>query len=187
MCDFEQIKPMIETDFSKVIRKTSQSRKALTLALTYLDQPELDLRTAALTEVDRLFKRMKSNSLEDITMRCAQARILNVPFTLPRLEVIQAPTVRKRFGILATAWMEWAAGKSPHDLLESAPKSSTEFGGALQWMSLDPWAAAIAALGNEDVSEARRLFRRSVQLGTQCQTESNPVVQWAYAASFFHP
>ena len=186
MCDFEQIKPMIEPEFSKLIRKTTQSRKALSLALTYLERPGNDLRSEVLTEVRKLFQRSRGSSIEDITIRCALARILNEPFTTPKVEVVQSPTVRKRFGVLASAWIEWSAGHNPLALLSTAPAHAAEFGGALQWMSLDPWQAAIEALASNNTDEARRLFRRSVQLGTQCQTESNPVVQWAYAATFFH-
>jgi len=185
MCNSEQIDPMIASELSNKIRKTSQSRKALSLALTYLDHPGLELRNEVLAEVDRLHSRSRGTAVEDVTIRCALAKILGVPFTCQKVEVVQSPTVRKRFGILASAWMEWAAGLSPWALLQKAPAHAVEFGGALQWMSLDPWQAAIEALAVNDTDEARRLFRRSVQLGTQCQTDSNTVVQWAYTASFF--
>ena len=185
MCDSRQIKPMIEPEVLNTIRKTTQSRKALSLALTYLDRPGLELRNEVLSEADRLYHRSRGGAVEDVTIRCALAKILGVSFITPRVEVVEAPTVRKRFGVLATAWMEWAAGLSPLKVLQKAPAHALEFGGALQWMSLDPWQAAIEALAVDNTDEARRLFRRSVQLGTQCQTESNPVVQWAYAATFF--
>ncbi len=127
----------------------------------------------------------KGEPIEERVVFAAHAKILGSTVTLAKFEPVKKPVDRSLYERTALAWLTWAAGMGPSALLQALPKAN-EFGGAIHVMALEPWARATKALHEQDFEEARRLFRRSIELGTQYGTETNEVVQWAYVASFFH-
>lgn len=159
---------------------------AHTVLITTLDSlTDPTQRDTALRLVREWYDRNLNASIEEQTIRGAQAKILGECFTLPMFTPAKKPADRAMFETLSKAWLTWAAGTNPEELLVSVAKPA-EFGGAIHLMALEPWGFGIRALAKKDVEEARRFFHRSIELGTQYATETNDVVKWTYAASFFH-
>jgi hypothetical protein len=95
------------------------------------------------------------------------------------------PEDRKLFEMVVHAWIAWVSGTQ--DLFESHVEGPPSRGdGLIHRMALGYWAGAVENLTRHDLVEARRLFRRAAELGGQFGTESNPVVLWTYAASFWN-
>lgn len=86
------------------------------------------------------------------------------------------------------AWLGWASGQDPGRAsrevarLQETPPEST---GALHRATLSLWLSAIERLADEDLPEARRLWKRAIEIGSSLGTESHPAILWSYAASFF--
>ena len=155
----------------------------LIIAIEALD--DSGQRETALKLIEEWYARGKNSTVEETTVRSAHEVILRLPVVAPKFEPAKKPSDRRMFETIAKAWTTWAMGADPRTLLQSIPKPS-EYGGAIHMMALEPWGAAIKALFEKDADEALRLFRRSMELGSQCETETNDVVQWTYVASFFH-
>lgn len=108
--------------------------------------------------------------------------------TPPEFEPSKKPYDRYLFEATARVWILWASQTDPDkamkelQALKSPPAGAA---GALHLMALNPWRDAVEALLRRDAAKARRLFWRASELGSQFGTESNPAVQWTYAASFF--
>lgn len=108
----------------------------------------------------------------------------------PRTPPVERPYDRHLFEMVALAWIRWATGTDLDRAREDLQKLGEDggyqpHGGALHMMALRPWQMAVEALIRGDRQEARRLFKRATELGSQCGTETNPSIQWAYAATFF--
>lgn len=142
-------------------------------------------KTLALQLIAEWYDRGQQGTVEEQIIYGAHARILGRTVILPKFEPSKKPADRRMFEVIAKAWLTWATGGDPTPLLNARPKPS-EYGGAIHMMALEPWAAATKALHERNGEEARRFFRRSVELGSQYDTETNEVVKWAYVASFFH-
>ena len=127
------------------------------------------------------YERDEGSSVEDQVIRGAQALLLKELVSFPSFEPVKKPADRRAFETLAKAWLVWAAGGDPQPTL---PKSK-EFGGALHMMALEPWGEAIRALSNQNTPEAKRLFRRALELGTQYGTDTNDAIHWAFLGSFY--
>lgn len=96
------------------------------------------------------------------------------------------PEDQRIFELTAHAWVTWASGGTePFESQIDSPPSGGE--GLIHRMALGYWAVAVENLTKKDLPEARRLFRRATELGGQFGTETNPVVLWTYAASFWTP
>jgi len=130
-------------------------------------------------------------SPEGILTRFAMERIVGVAHgAVPEREPVDEPFERRLFETTALAWIRWATGTELElargDLLQLQEVGDYQpQGGALHLMTLRPWQLAVGALLGGDTQEARRLFKRSTELGGQCGTETNPAVQWTYAASLY--
>lgn len=57
--------------------------------------------------------------------------------------------------------------------------------GAVHRMALLLWLDALQKLQEDDPEAARRLWKRSLEVGASFGTMSHPVVLWSYIASFF--
>jgi len=94
------------------------------------------------------------------------------------------------FEVIARGWVAWATKLGREEARKAlrkipAPKGPRQEGGALHLMAMQPWASAVDALLQHDRDEARRFFRRATELASQCGLETNPAIQWTYAASYF--
>jgi hypothetical protein len=156
----------------------------LITVLESLDDPEQ--RRTALKLVREVYDLSGGTVLvEDAVVRGAQAKILGEPVSTPGFKPVKNPHDRRAFEVLATAWLVWASGGDPLPFVANVPKP-LEYGGALHLMALEPWGRAIAALSAGDTEEALRQYKRSIEFGAQYDIETSDVIQWTYAASFFH-
>jgi len=173
------------------VQQLMAQSEALSTALAHTERGAD--RNEALCLVRRALERGTFLTVEELTIRSAMRLILGQA-TLTggesyRFYAAVRPPSRHFFETVARAWMIWAE-KGPasealaelHQLEDPSPKE-----GALHLMALFPWKLATEALLEEDPAEAKRQFLRSTELGSQFGTETNPVIQWAYAASFFCP
>ncbi len=183
----------------EVLRLIAQA-EAVSTALACLDvsipvypqPPEDQIRALRLVQAC-LTKSPAPTTVEDRIIQSAMSLILSQEVKLPEFHPTAEPPEQQLFEIVAHAWMIWAAGEPSSetladlslafaDLAQLAPSMK---GGALHLMALQPWRLAVEALLREDNSEAVRQFHRSSELGSQFGTETNPAIQWTYAASFF--
>jgi len=124
-------------------------------------------------------------------IRYAMEHITGRPHTQrPKVKPFGKSLDKRTFEATAIAWLRWASQESDGlDALRQSQEDGESYqpqGSALHLMALRPWHLAVRALLLGDRGEAKRLFRRSTELGSQCGTESNPVVQWTYVATFFY-
>ena len=91
------------------------------------------------------------------------------------------------FCYTANAWSNWVLNDPAmaKKWLRQAGTITEAPGGALHLMALRPWKAAIEALLARNTEEAKKLFRRSLEVSGQMGTSTNVALQWSYAASFF--
>ena len=141
--------------------------------------------------VERALRGHSDESPEGVLTRFAMERIVGVPHSaVPERKLASRPFERRLFEATALAWIRWATG-TDLELAQEGLRQLQEVegyqpqGGALHLMTLRPWQLAVGALLGGNLQEARRLFKRSTELGGQCGTETNPAVQWTYAASFY--
>lgn len=161
-----------------------ESHAVLVAALASLEDPSLRGEALRLIQ-DRYRMRESSTTVEDMVVRCAQAKILNLPLVAPNIQPVKNPADRRTFELLAKAWIEWVSGGDPSPFVDSIV-SPTEYGGALHLMALEPWGQAILALAKGDQDEAIRWFKRSIDFGAQNNIETSDAIQWSYVASIFH-
>lgn len=122
------------------------------------------------------------------TTQAAMRFITNRPIEVPNIEPPNKPYDRYLFESIARGWIRWASQTNLDQALEqiqAVKKPPAEVSGALHLMALNPWRDAVEALLRRDAINARRLFWRASELGSQFGTESNPAVQWSFVASFF--
>jgi hypothetical protein len=131
--------------------------------------------------------REDSSDVEDTATCAAMGFITGRPVSRPSFRPAKRPDDRHIFETVAKSWILWASRSDPEEALNALQALRIPSGkvSALHLMALSPWKGAVEALLKKDASEARRLFLRASELGSQFGTESNPVVQWSFAASFF--
>ena len=157
--------------------------RALSAALSCVE--ERGNRQLASDLVRQVFHRMSADSLEDWFVKVAMGRIIGESFASPAPVKIVASPDWQLFEIVARSWVSWAHGEAvvAQELLDRS--AELRFKPSVHVTALEFWRSAVEALVARD-SSARRLFRRAAEFGAQYGLDSNPPVQWSYAASFFH-
>ena len=81
--------------------------------------------------------------------------------------------------------MQWASGHKlrAQEILDRPV--SEQGGGEIHLMALGFWCHAVGDLIHGDLEEARRYFKRALEVGAQFGTESSVAIQWAYVGTFF--
>lgn len=172
------------------VQEVLREADALSAALSCLDGPLTDEARTLIEDV--LSGYMVTDAETQLTF-CAMSRLLR-----RRLNTVPSPTDhqdldRQVFKKTAGAWMAWAfqSGRGRDMALAELKKmtllviEATEgAGGALHLMALNPWVAAVTALLENNPEEARRQYHRATEIGAQLGTETNPAIQWTYAATF---
>lgn len=131
------------------------------------------------------------DSAEERIIFRAMAKILAQPATVSLKSPTKSPWERHVFESVARAWICWADDPASKTPLEEIPRlrvgqrGTCKQAGAVHLLALYFWAAAIEALAKSDRVEARRLWRRAIELGSSFGTPSNAAILWSYAASFF--
>lgn len=164
-----------------------QESKALAHALDVLDGGSTD-RDAARNCVEGVLSKLHVLEAEDQLIQLAMAKIAGTILPEGALAIETTSPDRKLFTTVAHAWSLWARGDSEgaKKVLREGGDDITAKGAALHLMSLHFWSGAVKALTQGETAEARRLFLRAIDIGTQVGTETVPAIQWTYAASFFH-
>lgn len=172
---------------SDSVRRIILEAEALSAALKYAEGRG-DRQDAVLALVKGTYTTHEVEDNISATAHVAMEHILGQARPLPLRPVKRAD--HEVFRIIARAWIAWVTGadreesqKALHEL--PIPRGPIPEGGALHLMALQPWAQAVHALLKNDLGESRRMFRRATELSSQCGTETNPAIQWAYAASYF--
>jgi len=92
---------------------------------------------------------------------------------------------RELFLATAWAWVVWAAEGPTNKVLSLHKLSLSDEGSSvLHHIALSNWAKAVKSLLAGDQAEAKRFYRRAVEVGGQFGTETNSVIVWTYAATF---
>lgn len=160
--------------------------RALSLCLEVI-QGSGDMEDA-ITHVWSFLKKLSPPSdVAGMTMQSAMKVISGVPVQEPTFVPVDKPVDRHAFEVISKGWIQWASQQDSEAALEAVRTLEVPMSGprALHMMALRPWREAVEALLRKDVVNARRLFWRASELGSQFGTESNPIVQWTFAASFF--
>lgn len=166
----------------------AEESDALSTLFSYINGEEVDL-TTSLDFVRRTYSSLESSSAEEWLMIAAMAKILAKDIPEPDFAPMSGPADQHVFVSCANAWGRWAGGYP--DLATKALKAGASNdlhagrGRALHLMALASFRGAVEALISDDLVEAQRLFRRSIEMGSQMGTETNPVIQWVFVASFF--
>jgi hypothetical protein len=140
-----------------------------------------------------LNKRSTSPDIENILVTSAMTRVAGLAVS-PVSSMLQPTNWAKRVAqTVAIAWIGWASGQvnTTETLLKKLRNEQRteeyvqESSGAVNLMSLYFWAGAVEALAQEDLSTSKRLWKRSLEVGSTFGTSSSLLVQWSYTASFF--
>jgi len=177
-------------DSNPGVQEVLREADALSAALSCLDGPLTDEARTLITAVRDGYPICDTASL--LTFEAMSLLLSN-----RHRVAVQEPMHPKRevdwafFDVIAMAWIAWAIGAQPEEPLVELRKmtllviETTEgTGGALHLMALHPWVAAVTALLENNLEEARRQYHRATEIGAQLGTETNPAIQWTYAATF---
>ncbi len=119
--------------------------------------------------------------VEGYIVLTAMWRILGkAPGALPQTPI---PVERHLAEAVGLAWAAWMAGRdiSP-TLAQLGPMLDTsEAVGAMHAMALKLWLQALEA---GKTGEGRRLWKRALEVSSSFGSESHPMLQWAYAATW---
>lgn len=140
-------------------------------------------------------RRSTATRPEDRMVDCAMARIVGdkVRVNAESIPLDANGWARYVTRSVVRAWIAWAAGDSSKALeeltrLKEAQHTKELVGersGAVNLMTLYFWASAVEALAHGDPVASRKLWKRAMEVGSTFGTDSNLLVQWAYAGSFF--
>jgi len=164
--------------------------KTLSLAADVLEagSDSLEVRRACR---ELLVQERRPETVSDLVRWSALRRIIGETF-IPDHPGVTEPDIEDElelalFEATAHAWLAWLRGSpsEPGKGLRTAREAlEGREGGLLHRLALGYWSEAVEALLGDDVPEARRLFRRAIEVGGQFGTESSPTVLWSYVATF---
>jgi hypothetical protein len=140
--------------------------------------------------VQGLFTTQPDETTEDQVTRYAMGKILGEPLPYPLLpDEDSTDPERSLFLSTSWAWMVWASGSPTNAALVELKRQDLQEEGpsVLHHLALSNWALAVRSLLKGDMTEAKRRYRRALDVGSQFGTETNAVIVWTYAASFFCP
>ncbi len=166
----------------EVVEKTTAPKEAQLLVRTYL--AHLDPATTEERVIETAMRRILGKAVA----KPPQAG--KMPPPPPPLDMDWEAHVAD---VVSFAWSSWAANDNRRAVeavkaLHSTHKNREVFSGksgAIHLLTLSFWSQATLLLIEEKHEEARRFFKRALELGSQFGTESHPMISWAYAASFF--
>ncbi len=143
----------------------------------------------ARTQLRSIFEAHRPDDPESWLKHSAMARLLGEATPFPENLETEKTATAKLFLRGAHAWALWAAGRiqEAQIKLSASEVPSRQGGDEIHLMALGPWYCGVEALLRGDLLEARRYFRRSMEVGSQFGTETNNAIQWSYAATFFVP
>lgn len=175
---------MLDLKQDPALRRIVDENAALSLALEFVEDG--GDANAVRKSVTNVLLDHETPDLSSQIIHVAMARIIDLYCSPPSIAPTTKPT---DFEIIARAWLTWVyKGNTLEALRELQPitiGNNLVNGGAINFMVLQPWAFAVEALLLGALPDARRLFRRATDIGSQLGNEANVVIQWTYAATFF--
>lgn len=138
--------------------------------------------TAALRE---LFLNVHPTDIASWIRHTAAAKVLGEEVTPPARLPIGGNRAEQLYARTALAWMAWAAGERSRAKKILDLPLEEKGGGEIHLMALGFWCRAVGDLLRDDHEEARRYFKRAMEVGSQFGTESSLAIQWAYVGTFF--
>lgn len=131
-------------------------------------------------------------SFEEYLVHVSLSRVAGLPLSKLGPTPSVSPTwVTFVYETVAAAWLRWftSGDTSAIGLMvrirAAEPDTHHVPGGAVELLSLSEWGQAVEALAEGDFGKARRHFERAVEVGAQIGSDSNPSINWTYAASIF--
>ncbi len=152
-------------------------------------------RAEALVLCRTYLGRLEPRTVEDRVIEGALKLILKREIGYPAVEANRAVKWESYVAeVVGIAWLAWASGNCDDAFaavrrLRSKQKRKESFAGetgAIHLMTLYWWSQAVLLLRKGDRTQARRFFKRAIEMGAQFGTDSHPMISWSYAASFFH-
>lgn len=160
--------------------------RALSAALASIhgagSQEDASILVASVLDVQK-----EPSDTSELTTRAAMSFILGRQVEPPNFKPLDKPHDRHVFESVSKGWITWASQGDLDGTLKELRSLSVRLSGKsyLHLMALNPWKSAVEALLERNPAESWKQFRRASELGAQFGTESNPVIQWTFAASFF--
>lgn len=169
---------VIDITQSPEARRLIVESKALRAALAQTDDAQELVRQA--------YGLAPTSSLVDNIVRWSMRVILGETIEPGEIAMTGEPD-HTYFGLTALAWAHWRTGEPApaQDCLIQAGLIQGVQGRALHMMALQLWKAAIQALVDEQPEEAKKLYRRAMEMSAQMGTSTSQAIHWTYAASFF--
>ena len=115
------------------------------------------------------------DTLEDHVIEAAASRICGRTICLREI------SGDNELSSIARSWTTWIAGGTPE-----TPEFSEMTGSKLDSIAVQQWGKAVSFLTEDRRDDAQRWFTRATRVSSEYGTESNALIHWAYAASFFH-
>ena len=135
-----------------------------------------------------LFRDQATDTAEDQVTWYAMGKIVGEDLPPPAFtDEDTEDKERVLFLSVAWIWMVWASGAPTKAALKDLDQLDLQEEGSsvLHHIALSNWALAVRSLLKGDMPEAKRLYRRALDVGSQFGTETNAVIVWTYAATFF--
>lgn len=177
----------VNESFQEISRLMSEGR-AVAMACEAIEGRESPLRVQQF--IKGLFRNQPSDTVEDLVTWYAMGKIIQEELPAPaRIDEDPEDSERALFLAVAWAWMTWVSGGSKTSALAELDRLNFQEESSpnvLHHLALSNWAFAVRALLMGKTKEAKRRYRRALDVGSQFGTESNSVIVWTYAASF-HP
>lgn len=137
----------------------------------------------ALQLVETLHRDQPQDTPEDLLTWYAMGKILGEDLPDPPKFDLGEDNETTLFQTTAWAWMNWASGSDQNDVELDYLKPDME-DGVIHFLALSSWSAAVQNLLNDNWSEARRMYRRAVDVGSQFGTNTSTSILWTYGATF---
>jgi hypothetical protein len=170
---------------SEKVQQTIAETKVLSELLSCMDQmlPCQEARG----QIQSILEGHQPTDAESWLKHCAMAKIVGEPVAFPEDLVAEKTVTAQLFLQSSRTWALWAAGKiqEAQAMYSGLGTLAHREGHQIHLMALGPWCYGVEALIHGEVLEARRFFRRSMELGSQFGTDTNNAIQWAYVATFF--
>jgi hypothetical protein len=173
--------------FSEVSRLMTEGR-AISVVCEAIAGRENPLKAQRF--VEGLLVEQPTETVEDLVTWYAMNRISGreIHPTGPLFYEEGADPDRELFLATSDAWVIWATEGPTSRVLPLHSLNTSEEGSSItHHIALTAWAQAVKNLLAGDLAESKRFYRRAIEVGGQFGTETNSVIVWTYAATFFHP
>lgn len=141
----------------------------------------------ALQLVEQLHRTQPVETPEDLLTWYAMGKILGEPLPSPARFDLREDEDNEAalYQTTAWAWMTWASGSKTKPFDELADLDLHTENKIIHFLALSNWTAAVQHLLKDNWSEAKRRYRRAVDVGSSFGTDTSTSILWSYGATFF--